>query len=618
MANRLSYDDELARLPETYARMRCWDHRPLLTALNGVASGPAIFVGTGGTLPVARLAAQLHEVVSGQLARVVTPLELAQLPHSLRVGAVLFSAGAKHPDALNAISRLGHGRLAPGVVVSLRSGDELAELTPPDVIAVALPPLPFAEGFLATNSVLTMMVSIVAAYGGGASLPNDLPSMDPGDLHQCENLLVLTTPSLTPAAMDVETRFNELGLAAAQVNDYRNFAHGRHVALHRRAAATAVLGLVSPPFEELSRRTLDLLPASIPRLVWQGNHDWPLSAIEMMTASARLAGDVAAAQKVNPSRPGAAPFGRSLYHLAQKSLLPTPDEGPIQRKLVALGVGSADADERHRYDVSFAEWREVMSSATFGGLVLDYDGTVCTTAGRYELPDDRIRQEILRLLDGGVLLGFASGRGKSLHSDLRKWVPDAQWHRVRLGLYNGGVLLGLQDEVPDASKPSPLMADVLSRLDGTPFWPAIACDARSVQVSLTLAPNAFARSGTLRDLVAERLQAAPPLPVRVIASGHSIDIVPDGSTKVAVADWLATDCGLPVLAVGDQGGWGGNDFELLARSPYTLTVDRCSSDPTRCWYLDYQGRTGPGLLLAYLRALRLSGTSCRLDWPDEV
>ena len=44
-----------------------------------------------------------------------------------------------------------------------------------------------------------------------------------------------------------------------------------------------------------------------------------------------------------------------------------------------------------------------------------------------------------------------------------------------------------------------------------------------------------------------------------------------------------------VLAIGDQGDLGGNDFELLASSRWTLSVDRCSADPARCWWPGWTG-----------------------------
>jgi len=56
--------------------------------------------------------------------------------------------------------------------------------------------------------------------------------------------------------------------------------------------------------------------------------------------------------------------------------------------------------------------------------------------------------------------------------------------------------------------------------------------------------------------------------------------------------------------LGDQGHVGGNDFELLAATRWSLSIDRCSSDPTRSWNLVQSGQKGPAALILYLRALQ--------------
>ena len=64
------------------------------------------------------------------------------------------------------------------------------------------------------------------------------------------------------------------------------------------------------------------------------------------------------------------------------------------------------------------------------------------------------------------------------------------------------------------------------------------------------------------------------------------------SKSAVVADAM-TRTGRPMLAIGDQGQPGGNDFDLLACYRYSLSVDRCSADPTRCWNLAPAGQAGP-------------------------
>jgi hypothetical protein len=86
------------------------------------------------------------------------------------------------------------------------------------------------------------------------------------------------------------------------------------------------------------------------------------------------------------------------------------------------------------------------------------------------------------------------------------------------------------------------------------------------------------------------------------------------TSKRAVLAAVQTETPGQVLAIGDQGHVGGNDFELLAATSASLTVDRCSSDPTRCWNLDDTGHRGPDVLITYFRALRQSRRALRFFW----
>lgn len=617
MPNRLGYDAELEQLEDTYQRTLAWDIEPLRRALSAVAGGPAVFIGTGGTLAVAHLAAQLHEQFGGQPSRVVTPLELVRLPPTLQAGAVLFSAGAKHPDAIGVLERLGAGRFQPAVLLTLRDPADMAGWVSLEAHIVALPSLHFREGFLATNSLLSMMVALIRAHAGDESLPSALPRPDVElPASDTENLLVLATPDLAAVGVDLETRCAELGLACVQVTDYRNFAHGRHVGLSRRARNTAVVGLVAEPLEKLATATLNVLPMEIEKVAWRARHTVPVAVLELTLASMALAGKLAAAQGVNATRPGAAPYGRRLYHLSMRSVLPEMEDGPVQRKIAALGAGTSDSAVVSLYDDSYQKWSEQISLIEFGGVVLDYDGTVCATTKRFDLPPAKIQTALISLLDAGVGVGIASGRGKSLYWDLRQWVPERHWGSVVVGLYNGGARVLLSDELPDLAGPTELMSSVAKRIGELPIGPGGQIEARSVQVTVSVSSGAFAHVGRLAKLVANAMAQPPALPVKVVASAHSVDLVAAETTKVTIAQEIEASTGLPVLAIGDQGDIGGNDFELLASRPWTLTVDRCSPDPSRCWYLDKRGRTGPRLLEAYLGSVSLSSASLRFVWKS--
>ena len=88
----------------------------------------------------------------------------------------------------------------------------------------------------------------------------------------------------------------------------------------------------------------------------------------------------------------------------------------------------------------------------------------------------------------------------------------------------------------------------------------------------------------------------------ILASSHSVDVVPRPTNKMAVMG--ALDIGeRNLLAVGDRGDRDGNDFELLNAVNWSLSVDQVSAALDRCWNLSPAGRTGPSELRAILAAL---------------
>ena len=134
----------------------------------------------------------------------------------------------------------------------------------------------------------------------------------------------------------------------------------------------------------------------------------------------------------------------------------------------------------------------------------------------------------------------------------------------------------------------------------------VQIDERPCQVSMTVGPDISVEE--CRLLVEGALVDEPSL--SILASSHSVDVVPRPTNKMAVMD--ALDIGeRDFLAVGDRGDREGNDFELLNAVNWSLSVDRVSAALDRCWNLSPAGRTGPSELGAILTALtRDSADDC--------
>jgi hypothetical protein len=603
---RATYDRELQQLDATFEMARRESVDELREKLLLLAGGPARFVGTGGTLALAQLAAALHERLSGQLAGVATPLALITSPPMISCGALFFSARARHPDALLTLRRLEAGDYRPSILVTHRNPAELSNLGP-EIDFVQVPAPEIREGFLATNSVMAMATMLVRAAGEELTrdLIDGLSGYEAPRVVERRQILVVFPDNLKPVATDFETRCSELGLASVQLSDLRNIAHGRHTGLAHRADETVILLLSDAGSVALSSKVADVLKHSgAAQVHWHADCSGGASTLRLLAASMHATAAIAKEMNVDAARPSVPEFGRRLYHLPIRKILQSKPAGPIELKVRALGAGGIDSGLAQSYQEAFSAWKKALAEVEIGGVVLDYDGTVCTTKDRFDLPGQEMQESLNRLLDHGLVLGFASGRGKSLYEDLRKWVPSRHWEGISLGLYNGAVRLRLSDQLPDLHEPSTLMLEVGDRLQASPLAGLVGWESRAGQVTIGPRADTFFQSVRLVTLIRDVMAESPSLPVKVVASAHSVDVVAEDTTKVSVLEGVARRCEGEVLAIGDQGGSGGNDFELLAATPWSISVDLCSADPSRCWSVDQRGRRGPRALVAALRQLK--------------
>jgi hydroxymethylpyrimidine pyrophosphatase-like HAD family hydrolase len=452
-----------------------------------------------------------------------------------------------------------------------------------------------------------MSTLLVRWYASHAfSLPDQLrPQISGNGRSMTQNCLVFVGPGTDAAGIDLETRLSETGLAAAQLVDYRNFAHGRHYGLSRHQDRTTVVAFIAPGYADLANDTLAHLPNEVPVIRIETAQAWPVGVLELLVGSMRLIGQVSDAARLDPARPRVPEFGRALYRMNSQSKISMVVPDPIARKLIALGAPASTAI-RARYQVELERWTAMMSELQFDGLVLDYDGTVCTTENRFDAPDETLIKLLITVIEWGVYLGFASGRGSSLHRGLRTVIPEQLWSRVYVGMYNGALVIPLNADMPESSSPNPILEDLWHRVREILDEPSVLIERRAHQIRFQVAKGAEISTRALAQLIREVATRSPSLNVKCVRSAHSIDVVETATSKRAVVETIGMGCSGAILCIGDQGQEGGNDFELLARHPATLSVDRCSSDPTRCWNLGPPGERGPSVLRRYLRSLRYS------------
>lgn len=256
-----------------------------------------------------------------------------------------------------------------------------------------------------------------------------------------------------------------------------------------------------------------------------------------------------------------------------------------------------------------------LRSARIGAIIFDFDGTVYS-GGQLNnaIPDDEIRSLLTGLLERGMALGFASGRGLSLRDALRQTFARKFWHLVFAAYQDGAEVGRLDDDsLPSPHDPAyenPLLARVRKTLEnifaGWPNPPEIRAENQLVGLRSNLrdAQHVFETCCGI----------ALPLGLKMFKSGRMIDITLTQVSKRNLEAHLARK-GLASLAIGDAGAWPGNDCELLA-SPHGLSVGSVSADPACCWRITRT--SGPAATCEILAALKHVQNDpenvMRLDW----
>ena len=610
--NLSHYQRELAALSSTYREASGWDGKALVQLVATLATQGLRVAGSGGSYSLAAFCAGLHMLTTQQPAFAVTPLEVVRTPYLHGTGLLCLSASGRNKDIRAAFEAAALAETKPTAALCLAEGSPIKALNAlykfTEVIEV---PLDIEEdGFLAVNSLLAVCVLLARAYRSATERPDPMPDsfeslmanvevgtdfdVDVRRVLKRKTISVLYSPILTAAATDLESRFVEGALGNLHAADWRNFGHGRHHWLAKRADETGILAFVGESDVSLARRTLSAIPGDIPRVVVTFFGDADVQAMGALVMALRVAGVAGELIGVDPGRPGVPEFGRKLFGLGPRIARPSTSEAAIQRKVrVAPEIESVF---RSRYPRIL----EGIASARACGIVLDYDGTLCDRRRRFDPLDDAIANGLNALAATGTIIGIATGRGRSACAMLQPIFPRDVWPRVLVGYYNGAVIapLGVAPEI--GAERAAIAAEVGQCLQT--WFPQAKVDVRDCQVSA----DGF-RYGQLAAIAhtTARLLADAKLPSYVVCSSHSIDVLLTPCRKSAVVDAVraaSTDSSGTVIRIGDRGRWPGNDFDLLS-DRLGLSVDEVSRDPDHCWNLLPPGILGPQATLHYLQRL---------------
>ena len=638
------YKSEIAKLADTFAWTKTVDIALVRQAVRTAAHSSILAVGSGGSLTAAHALVGFHQRLTGKISTVATSLEAISEPLKSDAAAWLISAGGNNGDILAAAKALIACEPHQVTVLCGRENSRLSRLCRqhPFVNLLVYPPPAGKDGFLATNSVLGFTALLARAfseeYDSGVEWNDVIEKVEPllqntsgtvaewrqvtAQLWERQTTLVLHGPATRIGAIHLESNFTEAALGNLQFTDYRNFAHGRHHWLAKRGHDSAVLAFVSTDDRALADRTLALIPPEIPtsRIEFEGSS--ATLALGSLVAALKITDWAGHVRGIDPGRPGVPEFGRKLYHLPlspQKRTsaarnLSECDAAAIARKTGLPLSRLNDLENLEYWHSALNLFRDEIRKTTFAGIVLDYDGTIVDTRHRYEPPHDDMTSELIRLLDVGIHLGIATGRGKSVREALQASLPETLWPLVFVGYYNGAEVAALcDDSAPDgASEPCEGLAPLARALRVQPEIAAVA-EQTERRFQITLQAKRTVRSNRLWDLTHQAVLLSGCSNVIVTRSDHSIDIVAPGVSKLNVLNRLYEYIGdKRVLRIGDQGRWPGNDYELL-QDKFALSVDQTNADPETCWNLGPRGQRGEAVTLNYLTALQASGGKLRFQ-----
>jgi len=612
-------------LPSTFRWAKGIDISALADSFGKMTGLPILVVGSGGSLSTASLCADLLGSTIGQMAKVETPYLAADtIRKGFAGGVVLISAGGENPDVLGIAREAISSEVAILISVCCRSGATLSKIVSKYGRGTALEYAPpsGSDGFLATNTLVALNTIIARAIGKEAKLPSTWKRSDAkrqlavsfGLADLPRELIVLFGPDTRAAAVDLESKFSEAALATVQAVDIRNFAHGRHNWLAKRAE-TGVIALAAKSDSRIVEQTLHALPSEVRKLTVQSNFDGLLAAFDMQSMVFELTRAFGEDRKVDPGRPGIPPFGRRIYHLNAFGRA-TAKKGDVQiairrKRIVRDAAGFAPLTDP-QWEKKYDSFLQQLRKANLKQLVFDYDGTLCDHRDRYSGLRLDVGNELCRILESGIQIGIATGRGKSVRTALMERIPESLRAQVLVGYYNATVCLPLDKDI-DVTKITPAISELrlAHQFLSEAGLPNAELTLRPTQLTVE-ARGPHLEIGALWRLVLETLDLAKVRGLKVVTSSRSIDIVSDSSSKMRLLEFMPDRAtASETLFVGDRPRWPGNDHEIL-NQPFALSVDEVTSSLATGWNLAPAGILNADASLFYLKKCKVGGRGLRV------
>ena len=591
-------------------------------------SKPLFIVGSGGSLSACHFIASIYQNL-GIIAKAITPLDLYYSRFALKEAKVLFiSSSGRNNDILFAFKIAVQNHASEITTLCMRKDAPLTKLANSFSVSKGIEfDVPTKkDGFLATNS-LTAFFTVIAKSAGYLNVENNSISVTQSYKNEISDFTskltfdstttVLYGGWATAVAYDIESKFTEAALGSVLLADYRNFGHGRHHWFAKRGSDSAIVALVTPEERQIAEKTLNIIPSEIPRLIISSDKEGVYSSIELLVKTYFLVNAVGEAFKIDPGRPGVPEFGSKLYHLKYSSFykqfsnvkLSAIEEYSILKKTNKSSIHQLEKGELIFWRKKYTAYISQLSVTKFTSIVFDYDGTLSSHDARYSdcLPED-ITSELSKLLEAGIIIGIATGRGQSVRKALQNSnIPKLYWKNIIIGYYNGSDIGTLNDEDCPNTKVNPnIRLSTLETEIKNLNLPYSELKIKLRPYQLTIETSGTSNWNTIKRIVQNIVATSSDEELQLLESSHSIDVVVrNKASKLNVVKRCNQVSGSEnCLTIGDKGQWPGNDYELLS-TKHSLSVDDVSTHPDSCWNLSSIGNKNLSTTMEYLKRLKI-------------
>lgn len=631
------FSEKLSRLSETIELVCGECATTLAGALRGSRGRLAVAIGSGGSAVTAEYFARCRTTLQLGPTLVMTPMQFVMSMEQWGGSEIwLFSAGANNPDIGAAYHSASASQCGAIRLMTTRNNGAttIAAANNARASIFRLPVADPKDGFLATHSMIAMIAALALACDRlieqprGNLLVRDIldeaeraalpvKAAQPINFEPGDTILVLHDPQLAAVAVLVETSLWETGIAPVQRTDFRNFAHGRHVWAARHASSMFVFALTTLESRAVWQPVQSALPKQIRGSEIELGHGGRLSNARGILRGLAVIEELGRLAGIDPGRPGRGAFAEAIYDDTALATLSASLTASVRHKGAARLLHDPGVVEELSICAAGSARMRDLAAARFSGVALDYDGTVVPnqpTEARLGPPSAEVMNELVRLVDSGVQVGFATGRGGSAGERLRDALPSRVHPKILMGYYNGAYIRSLDVDIRgDRPAPDP---DVSLVRD----WVLLSGLLRS---NVTLSDRPLQITIDHDDIVdvegfAKAMENCPQAregQVRILSSHHSFDIVAHSTSKLRVIDALRKRAGnseLHILGIGDSGSPLGNDRELLSE-PHGLSVGSVCGHYKGAWTLFGFRPEGPEAVALILRSMQINQRQMMID-----